>query len=277
MKKRVLSTILIHLLAWTIGLMWMVPFVGLFMASIRPYSEIIYGWWNISPFTPTISNYVRAWNYPSFPLARGMLNSILVAIPATVIPIFFAALGGYGFARFSLPMKNYLFLIIVVLLSLPQQMVAIPLFSMLKAAKLLDTYLGLIIINTAWGIPWILFFMRNYFSTLPVEIEEAARVDGASDFVVFYKIILPVSVPALISAAALQFVWVWSDLFFPLIVIFSPEKMTAIQRLPLMQGRYLVDWELLSAASVMVSLVPIAVFACLQRYYIRGMIGWVSK
>jgi len=119
--------------------------------------------------------------------------------------------------------------------------------------------------------------MRNYFSTLPVEIEEAARVDGASDFVVFYKIILPVSVPALISAAALQFVWVWSDLFFPLIVIFSPEKMTAIQRLPLMQGRYLVDWELLSAASVMVSLVPIAVFACLQRYYIRGMIGWVSK
>jgi multiple sugar transport system permease protein len=194
-----------------------------------------------------------------------------------VAPIFIASLAAYGFTRFSLPIKNYIFLTIVTLLALPPQIVAIPIFSMLRQGRSLDTHLGLIIIQTAWGIPWIIFFLRNYFSTLPVEVEEAARVDGASDFTIFYKIVLPMSIPALVSVAALQFVWTWNDLFFALITLFSPEKMTAIQCLPQLRDRFLVDWELLSAASVMVSLVPIGIFAFLQRYYIKGMVGWVSK
>lgn len=275
--KKILLTVLIHLLAWGIGLMWIVPFLGILMASIRPFDEIVHGWWNISPFTPTISNYIRAWNFPAFPLWEGLLNSLRIGIPATVVPIFIASLAAYGFTRFSLPIKNYIFLTIVILLALPPQIVAIPIFSMLRQGGLLNTHLGLIIIQTAWGIPWILFFLRNYFSTLPVEVEEAAQVDGASDFTVFYRIVLPMSIPALVSAAALQFVWTWNDLFFPLITLFSPEKLTAIQRLPLMRDRFLVDWELLSAGSVIVLLVPIGIFAFLQRYYIKGMVGWVSK
>ncbi|HBR09679.1 TPA: ABC transporter permease, partial [Candidatus Acetothermia bacterium] len=124
---------------------------------------------------------------------------------------------------------------------------------------------------------WILFFMRNFFTTLPIEVEEAARIDGASDFNIFFRIVLPMSIPALISAVVLQFMWVWNDFFLALILIFSPDKMLATQRIPLLRGVFLVDWGVLAAGTILVMLVPIIVFALLQRYYIKGMIGWASK
>jgi len=275
--RKALSVAVIHLIAWAIGLMWMIPFLGLLMTSIRPFSEISHGWWSIKPFTLTIGNYVRAWNLPGAPLREGLVNSLIITIPATVASVFLASLAGYGFARFRFRMQKYFFVAIVLLLALPPQIVGIPVFSLLKQMKLLNTHLGTIAIHTAWGIPWLIFFLRNYFSTLPIEVEEAARVDGASDFTVFYRIILPMSIPALISATVLQFIWTWNDLFFSLITLFSPEKMTAIQRLPLMKERFLEDWELLSAASVIVSLVPISVFSFLQKYYVKGMTAWIGK
>ena len=275
--RKALSVAVIHLIAWAIGLMWMIPFLGLLMTSIRPFSEISHGWWSIKPFTLTIGNYVRAWNLPGAPLREGLVNSLIITIPATVASVFLASLAGYGFARFRFRMQKYFFVAIVLLLALPPQIVGIPVFSLLKQMKLLNTHLGTIAIHTAWGIPWLIFFLRNYFSTLPIEVEEAARVDGASDFTVFYRIILPMSIPALISATVLQFIWTWNDLFFALITLFSPEKMTAIQRLPLMKERFLEDWELLSAASVIVSLVPISVFSFLQKYYVKGMTAWIGK
>ena len=275
--RKALSVAVIHLIAWAIGLMWMIPFLGLLMTSIRPFSEISHGWWSIKPFTLTIGNYVRAWNLPGAPLREGLVNSLIITIPATVASVFLASLAGYGFARFRFRMQKYFFVAIVLLLALPPQIVGIPVFSLLKQMKLLNTHLGTIAIHTAWGIPWLIFFLRNYFSTLPIEVEEADRLDGASDFTVFYRIILPMSIPALISATVLQFIWTWNDLFFALITLFSPEKMTAIQRLPLMKERFLEDWELLSAASVIVSLVPISVFSFLQKYYVKGMTAWIGK
>jgi multiple sugar transport system permease protein len=201
----------------------------------------------------------------------------MVAIPATVIPIIIASVAAYGFARFSFPIKNYIFIVIVILMALPPQMIAIPLFRMMLDAGLVNTFLALIIVHSAWGAPWILFFMRNFFTTLPIEVEEAAKVDGASDFTVFFRVVLPMCIPALISAAVLQFLWVWCDFFFPLILVYSPQKLMATQRLPLMRGVYFVDWGLLSAATVLVMAVPVAIFAFLQRYYIKGMVGWAVK
>ncbi len=277
MGRKLLSTVLIHLLAWSVGLVWIVPLFGLFMTSIRPYGEVIYGWWNFSEFNPTFENFVRAWTHPTAALSAGMRNSLAIAIPATVVPILVASIAGYGFARFKFPIKNYLFITIVILMALPQQMIAVPIFRLMKELGLLDRYLGLIIVHSAWGIPWILFFMRNYFTTLPIEIEESAKVDGASDLVIFLRIVLPMCIPALVSAAVLQFMWVWSDFFLALILIYSPDKLLATQRLPLMKGVYFVDWGLLSAAAILVMAVPVLIFAFLQRYYIKGMVGWAMK
>lgn len=276
------TSVLLHIIALVVALLWILPFLGVFMASIRPYSEILNGWWvfdspeEVWELSP--SNFVEAWNHDSWPLSRGVLNSFIVVIPSTIIPLFVGALAGYGFARFSFRIRSYLFLTIVLLMALPQQSVVVPLFQTMAAVGLIDNYLSLVLVHSAWGLPWIILFMRNFFATLPVEVEEAARVDGASDFEIFYKIVLPMALPALASVVVLQFMWVWNDFFLAKIFIYEDSMLLATQRVPLIgRGEYQVDWSLLSAASIIVMIVPIAIFVLLQKYYVKGMIGWTVK
>jgi multiple sugar transport system permease protein len=277
LKKTKKTTILIHVIAWTAVLIWVLPFLGVFMTALRPFSEVIRGWWNFAEFNPSLQNFIEAWTHQTAPLGEGFINSFIVAIPATIIPLFVASLAGYGFARFSFPIRNYIFLTIVLLMAIPQQSIAVPIFQIMNSFGLVDTHIGLVLVHSAWGLAWIILFMRNFFSTLPVEIEEAARVDGASDFKIFYKIVLPMTLPALASVTVLQFMWVWNDFFLALILIYSPEKLLATQRIPLMRGQYFIDWGVLSAASILMMMVPVLIFALLQKYYIRGMIGWTIK
>ena len=264
-------------LAWIIGILWLIPFIGVLMASIRPYEEIVSGWWHLHPFTITLKNYINAFNHPMFPISQGLKNSLIIAIPSTIVPLIVAALAAYAFARYSFPIRHYLFAFIVFLMALPQQMTVVPLYFLLRNLHMLNTFRGLITVHSAWGLAWIIFFMRNYFSMLPTDVEEAARIDGATDFQIFYKIVLPMALPGLISAAILQFTWVWSDFFLALVFLQNPEKYVATQRLPLLRGQYFVDWGILTAASIMVMVVPLLVYALFQKYYISGMIGWSTE
>jgi multiple sugar transport system permease protein len=272
------TTIILHIIAWSVAVLWLLPFLGVFMASIRPFSEILRGWWNFESFNPSINSFVEAWNNPVYPLSRGVLNSFIVAIPSTIIPLFVGALAGYGFARFSFRIRTYLFMTIVLLMALPQQSVIVPLFQIMVNLRLIDNYLSLVFIHSAWGLPWIILFMRNFFSTLPIEVEEAARVDGASDFKIFYKIVLPMSLPALASVVVLQFMWVWNDFFLAKVFIYEESMLLATQRIEFV-GRELfrVNWGVLSAASIIVMIVPIVIFVLLQKYYVKGMVGWSVK
>jgi len=270
--------LILNFIAWIVGVLWITPFIGIFMTSIRPFREVvIYGWWAFTPFTFTLKNYIDALFNPMFSLGKGILNSFIIAIPSTLIPVSIAALTAYGFARFSLPVKKYLFATILFLMAVPQQMTIIPIFFLLRNLHLLNTYLGLILVHSSWGIPWITFFLRNYFSLLPVELEEAARVDGATDFQVFRKVVLPLALPGLISASVLQFAWVWNDFFFALMLIFDPNKMVVTQMLPRLKGQYQVDWGLLSSGSVIAMLAPLLIYALFNRYYMRGFRGWAMK
>ncbi len=271
------STIIVHIIAWSAALIWILPFLGVLMAATRPWGEISHGWWNFAEFNPTFKNFVGAWTDERASIALGWLNSFLVAIPSTVIPMLVASLAGYGFARFSFPIRNYLFLTIVLIMAIPQQMIAVPIFQIMSSLGLVSNYIGLILVHSAWGLAWIILFMRNYFLTLPVEIEEAAKVDGASDFKIFYKIVLPMALPALASVAVLQFMWVWNDFFLAQILIYDPDMLLATQRVLRMRGQFIVSWDLLSAASILVMIVPVLIFALLQKYYVRGMIGWTVK
>lgn len=277
MRRKRLSRLVGDIVAWMIALVWIVPFLGVLMTAVRPLSEIIHGWWRLEAFSPTLQNFVGAWNHPAAPLSHGMQNSLKVAIPATAVPILVAAAAAYGFARFSFRMRTYLFLTIVMLMTIPQQMIAVPIFRIMKSLGLVDTPLGLVLVHCAWGIPWLLYFLRNFFTTLPLEVEEAARVDGASDLRVFLQIVLPMSIPAIVSSAVLQFMWVWNDFFLALILIYSPQKLLVTQRIPLLRGVYHIDWGVLSAGAILVMLVPVLIFVFLQRYYVKGMVGWVSK
>jgi len=272
-------TIAIHAVAWGVGFLWLLPFLGVLMTSIRPVGEILHGWWVVDPFNPTAKNFVTTWTDPETPMWRGIRNSFIVAIPSTAIPIFIASFAAYGFARFRFPIRDYLFLTIVLFMAVPQQMVAVPIFLRMIQLGLWDNWLGVILLHSSWAIPWILLFMRNFFQTLPAEVEEAARVDGASDLRIFLKIVLPMALPALAAVAVLQFMWVWNDFFFATVLLFSPDKMVATQLVPLLSeaGPYQRDQAVLAAASMSVMIVPVAIFALLQRYYIRGMIGWTIK
>ena len=270
-------TILIHIIAWGASLIWIIPFLGVFMASIRPLPEILNGWWNFEVFNPTLNGFIGAWNHPTAPLSRALLNSLIVTIPATFIPIFVAALGAYSFARFKFPTRDLLFLIIVLLQTIPQQMVIIPIFNITVSLGLFDNYLGLILVHTAFALPWQIFFLRNFFSVLPVEVEEAARIDGASYLKIFYKIVLPLTLPALASLVALQFVWVWNDFFFAAVLISSPELKLATQTIPAIKGRLQIDWTVLSAASILVMIIPIVIYVALQRYYVKGLVAGAVK
>ena len=247
------------------------------MASIRPYEEVIGGWWNFESFHPTLNSYFEAWSHRTAPLSRALMNSFIVVIPSTFIPLLVAALAAYSFARFSFPMKNLLFLVMVMLQIVPQQMVIIPIFKLMFNLGLWNNYMGLILVHSAFALPWQILFLRNFFSVLPVEVEEAAMIDGASYFKIFYKIVLPMSLPALASIIALQFVWVWNDFFFALILISEPNMKLATQAIPVMKGRYYIDWSLLSAASIMVMVVPVIIYAALQKYYVRGLVAGAVK
>jgi len=284
-------TIMVHLIAWIIAFLWVIPFLGVFMASIRPYKEVQFGWWEgiisfkdeklvfFPNFHLNLYNFFDAWvgKTSGAPLSKALINSLIVTIPATFIPIGIAALAAYSFARFSFRTKDMLFLVIVLLQTIPQQMVIIPIYTLMDNLGLLNTYIGLILLHSAFGLPWQILFLGNFFSTLPVEVEEAARVDGASYFKIFYRIVLPMSLPALASIIALQFVWVWNDFFFALTMIQNPKMRLATQVIPTIIGRYEKNWSLLSAASILVMILPIAIYAALQRYYVRGITAGAVK
>ncbi len=272
------STVIVHAVAWLIALIWIIPFLGVLIASIRPFSEVQFGWWNIYPFTVTFQNFVDAWiGATTSPLSTAMLNSIIVTVPATFIPIFVSALAAYSFARFRSRTKDTLFLVLVLLQTIPQQMVIVPIFVLFRNLNLLNNYLGLILLHSAFALPWQILFLRNFFSTLPIEIEEAALVDGASHFKIFLRIVLPLTLPALASLISLQFVFVWNDFFFALITILTPTSKLAPQIIPLLIGRYELNFSLLAAGSILVMIIPIAIYVALQRYYVRGLTAGAVK
>ncbi|MFW5917847.1 MAG: carbohydrate ABC transporter permease [Haloferacaceae archaeon] len=259
-----------------VAVLWLVPLIGLFMASIRPLGEITQGWWHLADATITFENYARAWSYQSGPLGQALFNTAIVTIPSVLVVTLLGTMVAYPFARFDFPLKTGLFLLLIVVMAAPPELVAMGNYNTLRNTGLFDTYMGLVLVHIGWGMGWVVMFLRNYLLGLPKELEEAARVDGASRFQIFKSIVLPYSAPALVSVAVIQFTWVWNSFFFPLVFMRSQENQLAPQVLPLMKGRLQIDWGLVAAGSVLTMIVPILLFVALQRYYKQGMVAAVA-
>ena len=272
--KKTNTSLVFYIIGFFLAVVWIFPLIGIVMASVRPFSEIIRGWWVTDELNFTLGNFIHAWTYPNFPLGRGMLNSLIVTFPSTVLPLLFSSLAAYGFTRFKFKYKELIFLLIMLLMVTPSQMIGLSVYKAYLQLGLLNSYMGLILLHTGAGGVWIMFFMRNFFSGIPIELEEAAKVDGASNFTLFFKIILPLSIPALLSAGVLQFVWVWNDFFYSTISISAPAKLLITQRLPLLRGTYWVDFSLLSGAAIIVMIIPVVVFLVMNKFFFRGVLGW---
>jgi alpha-glucoside transport system permease protein len=268
-----------HLIVIAIAVLWMTPTVGLLVSSFRP-SHLVSnsGWWTAlqPPFILTLDNYARVLSTNN--MAQSFVNSLLVAIPATVVPILVAAFAAYAFAWMDFPGRDALFLIVIGLLVVPLQVTLIPVLQFFTHLGVTGTFLGIWLAHTGYGLPFAIYLLRSFFASLPREMFEAAEIDGASPLVVFVRIVLPTSVPALASLAIFQFLWVWNDLLVALVFLGgSPSVAPMTVTVSNLVNSLGQDWQLLTAAAFISMIVPLLIFFSLQRYFVRGILAGAIK
>ncbi|HMB24436.1 MAG TPA: ABC transporter permease subunit [Anaerolineales bacterium] len=209
-------------------------------------------------------------------MGRAFINSLLVTIPATILPILFAAFAGYAFAWLDFKGRFLLFAILVGLQVVPLQMTLVPISRLYASLGLNGTFLGVWLFHTGFGLPYAIYLMRNFLGSLPNDLFEAAYIDGATHWTVFYQMVLPLAMPAIASLGIFQFLWVWNDLLVALVFLggTTPVMTYQISNMVTSLG---AGWHLLTAAAFLSMLLPMIVFFSLQRYFIRGMLAGAVK
>lgn len=296
-QQALIGNIVINGALLLLVVVWTIPTLGLLVSSFRPADQVrTTGWWTVFTDPPegevfTLQNYREVLAGKDIVnadgsvieasgdnLSRAFLNSITVAVPATVIPILIAAFAAYAFAWMNFPGRRLFFIIVVGLLVVPLQISLIPLLRDYVRLGLNGTYLAVWLAHTGFGLPLATYLLFNYIVGLPREIMESAFVDGASHFTVFLRLVLPLSLPALASFAIFQFLWVWNDLLVALVFLGSnPEVAVLTQALQEMVGSRGQDWHLLTAGAFITMILPLVVFFSLQRYFVRGLLAGSVK
>jgi alpha-glucoside transport system permease protein len=254
--------------------LWLVPALGLLFTSVRTRAEAeSSGWWTslVNPFGTdwTLENYQRV--LVDNGMGQAFINSFVVVIPATVIPILIAAFAAYAFTFMQFPLRDWLFVLVVGLLVVPIQVAFIPLLQLFGRFDLVGQFASVWLCHTGFAMPLAIFILRNYMATLPVSVIESAKMDGASHFTTFWRLVVPMSVPALASFAIFQFLWVWNDLLIALIFLGGGANEVVTVNLATLLGRLGEGWQLLTAGGFVTMTVPLLVFFALQRYFVRGL------
>ena len=264
----------VKLVMLVLCVLWLVPTIGIVITAFRTQEAAdTSGWWTVitSPldFTQwTISNYRDAWDAG---MGNSFLNSFAVVLPATIIPIMIAAFAAYAFTFMQFPFRDTLFVTIVALLVVPNQVALVPLLRLYTNFTLTGQFAAVYLAHIGFGMPLAIYILRNYMSTLPKAVIESAKIDGASHFKTFWRLIVPMSVPALASFAIFQFLWVWNDLLIALLYLGPGEKAVVTVTVAGLVGQQNQGWQLLTAGAILSMVVPVAVFVSLQRYFVRGL------
>lgn len=281
----------LHLVLIGIVLLWSIPTVALLVSSFRePTAIASSGWWNVvrEPSDLTLENYREVLNQRG--MAQAFANSLIITVPSTVIPILVAAAAAYAFAWMSFPGRNWLFLAVVGLLVVPLQMALIPVLQLYTNITIdvdvpliggnlfgASSYPGIWAAHTGFGLPFAVYLLRNFFGSLPRDLVEAAYIDGASDFQVFTRVVLPLSMPAIASLSILQFLWVWNDLLVALIFLGDPDLAPMTLNITNLVSSFGSNYQVLTAAAFVSMVVPLLIFFALQRYFVRGLLAGSVK
>jgi alpha-glucoside transport system permease protein len=276
---RLLRDTPVHLAIIIISFIWILPTVGLLVSSFRPANLVATtGWWTAfqPPFNFTLELYREALGASG--MARSFVNSLFISIPATVIPIMVAAFAAYAFAWMEFPGRDWLFIAVVGLLVVPLQMTLIPILKIYNRLGLTGTFLGIWLAHTGYGLPFSIYLLRNFFGNLPRDMFESAYLDGASPFTAFFRLVMPLSVPAIASLVIFQFMWVWNDLLVALIYLggtpsVAPMTVTISNLVNSLGG----GWQLLTAAAFISMMLPLLIFFSLQRYFVSGILAGSVK
>ena len=256
------------------ALICLVPLLWVLANSLKTTREIA-----LNPLGPPMTfnwqNYVEAWTVGRF--GKYFANSVIVTIPIVVGTVVLSCLAGYGFARFKLPGGKLVFYLFLLGLTVPFQSIMIPLFYLLRDVGFLGTYWAMIVPNIVLGLPFGIFFMRAFFLRLPEELADAAKIDGASEFGVFWSIMLPLSLPAIAAQVVFQFAGAWNSFLVPLIYVQKEELRPLVLGLMFFKSRYTQNIPLTMAGAVIVMLPIVVIYLIFQRKFIQGMTAGALK
>ena len=274
---RVVNRAPVHIVLALVGLVWLAPTVGLLVTSFRPRSDIqATGWWEtLTTLRFTLGNYEQVLT------AQGMfgafLNSLWITIPSTILPLAIASLAAFAFSWMRFPMRDGLFLLIVALMMVPVQVAFIPLLLLMAPFGLTRGFGAVWLVHTAFALPFGIFLLRNFFITLPRDLIEAARIDGAGDLGIFRRIVVPLSVPAIAAYGIFQFLWVWNDLLMALVFVQTGSNNPMTRQVASLLGQYGSEWHILAAGAFLLMALPMIVFLSLQRYFVQGLLAGSVK
>ncbi len=280
--SRVLSRGLLHTVVILIAVLWLIPTIGVLVTSFRTAQDIANsGWWTVlgSIFDSarlTLRNYNVVLS--RLGVGRAFLNSFMITIPATIIPLSIALLAAYALGWMKFFGRTFVFMALIGLLVVPLQMTFIPVLRIFNKSGLAGSFPGIWLAHSGYGLPLAIYMLYNSISGLPKELFDSASIDGASSFHTFLHIVLPLSVPIIASLAIFQFLWVWNDLLVALIYLGgTPDVAPITVQISNLVGSYGQDWELLTAA-VFISIIPsLIIFFSLQRYFVRGILAGSVK
>jgi alpha-glucoside transport system permease protein len=281
----------LHAVVIGLALLWSVPTIALVVSSFRdPAAIASSGWWNAvrAPYDFTLANYNAVLSQQS--MGRAFVNSLLISVPSTVLTILVAASAAYAFAWMRFPLRDSLLILMVAMLVVPVQITLIPMLRLYNAISIdatmpvlggnvfgTSSYAGIWIAHAAYGLPFAIYLLRNFFSGIPRDLVEAAVLDGASDAGVFFRLILPLSVPAIAALAIFQFLWVWNDLLVALVFLGDPDMAPMTLRITNLVSSFGGSYQLLTAAAFVSMVVPLIVFFALQRYFVQGLLTGAVK
>jgi alpha-glucoside transport system permease protein len=273
---RIAGKLPVQIFLIAVGLLWLVPTIGLFVTSILPASHFDQaGWWKIfsHPSLATWSNYDQI--FRNHQITHALLTTVEIAVGATALPIFVAALAAYAFACLEFPGRDWLFLGVIALLVVPLQMALIPIFKLYSHLGLYGNVFGLILFHTAFGLPFAIFLLRNFFIGIPKDILESARIDGSSELRIFVRLILPLGLPAIASLAIFQFLWTWNDLLVAL--VFGGDTKPITVAIFTQLRSFSANIDIIGPAAFISLAIPLAVFFAFQRYFVQGLLAGSVK
>jgi len=268
---------IVALVLLLIGFIWLVPTFGLLVASLRPESEnVSSGWWTVfsNPSQLTFQNYKNLFDNNT--IVDAFFNTIYITVPATLLVVLVASLAGYAFAWLDFPGRDWLFIIVVGLLVVPVQVGLIPISRLYRDLGIFGSITGVVLYHVAFGLPFAIFLLRNYFAGIPRDLLEAARMDGGTEFTIFRRVILPLGLPAIASLTIFQFLWVWNDLLVALVFANhgSQPLTVALQQQTRQFG---ANFDILAPGAFVSLIVPLIVFFSFQRYFVQGVLAGSVK
>lgn len=251
------------------------PFLWMVSTALKEHTYVIENPPRLLPPSPTLANFVEAWTSNNFQLY--FKNSLLVAVTSTALSVLFSAMTAYAFARFAFPGKEALFYTLLFVLMVPNLVLIIPQFFLAKTLGLRNSLWGLILVYVATSIPLNTFLLRGFFEQLPRELEEAMLIDGGGYFTIFFRMVMPLSTPALATVAIFSFLGFWDEYVWALTAIDDVSKRTLPIAIASFQGQHGTEWGLVFAASLIAAVPVIAVYVSMQRYFVSGLTSGAFK